>query len=356
LLLAFCRQELRSRRGLLLLAGLVIGVSPLIVFELGAAGSHDIISTFLASYRAGHGAGTHSLLQSAAGTLLVSLPIMTGGNAICPLSPEAAWPLGPHSGTEVVRCTIIHGAWGSGVGLLYLLAALLTIRVWWSARPCLATGTEMAAVRRPRVLSSVRLALVGSAGLTVLLYTLSPAAAQSPWMNARYLVGIWPALPAILAPLARATGSSPFHIAGRPSAAGIVALAILFSTAGAGTAETFSQVPATQQFDRWQEGFIHQMVRRHITHIFTDYWTCDRVAFQSDERLICSVLDGRLQPGLNRYARYEALVRDDQSAAYAFPDGSTQARALARRMERGRGFRRSLVNGYAVYQPMSTIR
>jgi hypothetical protein len=215
---------------------------------------------------------------------------------------------------------------------------------------------EAAPVRRHRALISARLALLGAAGLTVLLYALSPAAGQSPWFNARYLVGIWLALPAVLAPLVSAKDSRRTRIFAGVPALGMVALAVLFATLFAGTVETLAEVPATQQFDRWQAGFIQQMLRRHITHIYTDYWTCDRVAFQSDERLICSVLEDHLGPGLNRYTPYDAIVRSDPGAAYAFPTGSTPAEALADRMARGRGYQRFLANGYTVYLPVRAVR
>ncbi len=48
--------------------------------------------------------------------------------------------------------------------------------------------------------------------------------------------------------------------------------------------------------------------RHGATRVYSGYNTCSLLIFQSDERVICGVLDNQLQPGVNRYTSYLAQV------------------------------------------------
>jgi hypothetical protein len=97
---------------------------------------------------------------------------------------------------------------------------------------------------------------------------------------------------------------------------------------------------------------IGDLLRIDATHVYTDYWTCDRIAFQSKERIVCGVLDEHLQPGMNRYRPFYDAVRADAQAAYVFPLDSPQAAAFAARPDAAQGFRRMTFDRYVVYQPL----
>jgi hypothetical protein len=49
-------------------------------------------------------------------------------------------------------------------------------------------------------------------------------------------------------------------------------------------------------------------------HIFTDYWTCDWIAFETGEHITCAVLDSNLRSSLDRYPPYRAGVLADRRA------------------------------------------
>ena len=90
------------------------------------------------------------------------------------------------------------------------------------------------------------------------------------------------------------------------------------------------------------------------THIYTDYWTCDRLALVSQEKIICGVLDDNLQPTHNRYAPYYPLVKADPHTAYVFTFDLFQKTSLVQKAHLSSSdFRRFVFDGYVVYQPRS---
>ena len=118
-----------------------------------------------------------------------------------------------------------------------------------------------------------------------------------------------------------------------------------------GTISIFPLIPGNQVRNQRQVALIHDLLHIGATHIYTDYWTCDRIAFQSQEQIICSVVDEQLQPGTNRYLPYDSIVRADLHSAYVFPLGSPQATAIAlKTTNSNRGYQRFVFDGYVVYQ------
>jgi hypothetical protein len=351
----FCRAELRGRAGLALLLGLILGASPLIAYTAGQGRSP--LTVALSAYRAataGDGGHHASLGQGIVGTMLVSLPISTGGNALCSLSPGEAWPLSRRSSAHVVQCTVVHGAWSTGLLALWMIAVLsaaVSLRTRWRRRAGHAWSEHE---RREVVRTCARLALLGSAALIFLLYLVSPAARFTPWYSARYLTPLWIALPAVLAPLLAVTIQSVRRLAFALHALQRGTLGVLVCALVIGTTDTFSGVRAVQSLNGWQQGFVAGLLRIGAVHIYTDYWTCDRVAFQSREHVLCSVLGTDLQSGENRYPAYRTIVSSDGQASYAFPDGSAQLAAFASRIgHSSRRYRRLAFNGYVVYQPIA---
>ena len=118
-----------------------------------------------------------------------------------------------------------------------------------------------------------------------------------------------------------------------------------------GIIQSFGMTPAAQAHNQQFAAFQHDLERLGVTRIYSDYWTCDRVIFQSQERILCSVLDDDLRPGLNRYPAYAASVAADPRAAYAFVEGSPQAQALAAAATDAtwRRYQRMELDGYVVY-------
>lgn len=364
LLLICCRDELRSRALVFLALGLVIGAWPLIAYNLSAAPGQDSLSVFL---RLDSSSGAQrsfvGLLAQLSGTLLVSLPAITGANPLCPLTSHAAWPLSAQSGGRVLACTGVHAAWGLGwlaLGVLAALGAFWTLRRLVRRVPggsWLALRVEPAENRRSAVLALSRLAVLVGAWLSLATYALSPTAALFPWQNARYLLGLLIATPVILSPL---LGYAPFVRERRPpwprmsAIARYAVLALVAAVLFVGMATIFVNVtPAAQAHNRTTRDLITRLETGGMTHIYTDYWTCDRVAFQSDERIVCGVLDERLRLGQNRYMPYLRIVQADPRSAYVFLASSPQAALMAQRAAQAPGhWARLDFDGYVAYQPV----
>ena len=94
-------------------------------------------------------------------------------------------------------------------------------------------------------------------------------------------------------------------------------------------------------------------------HIYTDYNTCNRVAFESEEQITCVVLDERLvlDTNQNTIPTYIQDVENDARALYVFPVLSAQNLILKNLMTnpqvslRYPHWNNMLFNGYAIYQP-----
>ena len=364
LLLTCCGRELRTRAALFLVAGLVVGAWPLIAYNLTAAPGQDSLSVFLQLDSAGSAHRTLlDFLSQGVGTVLVSLPAITGANPLCPVTPRTAWPLTAQSSAGTLVCTGVHTVWGIGwlaLGAIAALGAFWTLRRLVRRAPGgkrFALCIKPAAERRSAVLAASRLAVLAGAGLSLATYLLSAAAAMQPWQNARYLLGLLIATPVILSPLLGYAPPSRLWRKVRPQVSAILRYSVV-TLAGfallAGMVETFVNVtPAAQAHNRQTRDLISRLESGGMTRIYTDYWTCDRVAFQSDEHIVCGVLDDRLRVGQNRYAPYLTIVSADPGAAYVFPAGSPQAALMAQRAAQTPGhFERIEFDGYVAYKPV----
>jgi hypothetical protein len=78
----------------------------------------------------------------------------------------------------------------------------------------------------------------------------------------------------------------------------------------------------------------------------------DRVAFQSQERIICSVLDSDSDTCINCYEPYKLIVDSNPHAAYVCMLHSTEATAVANMVVLlKKRYRRMVLDGYVIYQP-----
>jgi hypothetical protein len=200
------------------------------------------------------------------------------------------------------------------------------------------------AVQRRRNLC--RLALLLAAVCLLPAFALNAVAAQTPKTSARYLLPLLIAMPALLAPVAGHVHGALSARAARARLARWTALLGMGAVLLAGSLYTRILVqqdaPARQQ----QRALLTFLLRHDLDRLYTDYWTCDVLAFQSRERIICAVLDGQLRPGLDRYLPYRRIVAASAAPAYVFPIASPQARLL--RLRYGSEAQRS-IRAYAGY-------
>jgi len=380
LLLLFCRRELVSWAGISILLGTVIGAFPLLYYNITAPLKDSTFAVVLGIHQSG--SGQHLFLQQIVGTLMVSLPNATGFNPLCP--PEAF----PYFGVPNVQCIVLQGGWGLGYLVLWALATFFVARMIWQGwKGKSLFNPEWGFVERQSMIRQCcQLMLLVSAGGTIVLYATSPLAALVPAPTSRYLVCLLIATPATLWPLWNGIGTwrrgtshprptdalkrvptfspdksgpissalAPERVGTRFSASAALLLLILITFA-LGTFRTFTDIPNAQAFYRQQDQLVQKLLSLGATRIYSEYWTCNRLTFQSREQIICSSLNGNLTPAFDRYLPYRYIVRATSHPAYVFPQGIEQIRVMDARLHKNRQLRntyqRLVFEGYVIYVP-----
>jgi 4-amino-4-deoxy-L-arabinose transferase-like glycosyltransferase len=384
ILVLFCWRELCSRALVLLLIGLCVGASPLIIYNLTLTPTEKSTLFYVVHAESAGGTPIH-ILQQLKGALLISLPTASGANPLCAVTDVHALNLSSLHGWH---CTLVHTGWSVGIVCLWCMAVLSALAMLWQL---LRQGPAAWSMedRREVIRHAVRLLLLVCSGGTLVLYILSPNAALYPVATSRYLIGLLVATPAILWPLWRGLAVlKPLMLSLAPKLTlsprleqdsllvGRGIMAIVVCIFALGTFSTFTGIPAeapglpnenvyftqdaTQHLDlpatlalnQQESAFLHELLHMGITHIYSDYWTCDRLIFQSQEHLICAVVNDNLTPGHNRYLPYRSIVDADPNAAYAFrvhtlPDVTFAQHRAA--MRPARHYQRLVFDGYAVY-------
>jgi hypothetical protein len=286
--------------------------------------------------------------------MLVSLPIVTGGNPLCSLSFDNNWPLSGQMSSYVQQCTAVHGAWGGGVVILGILAAGIAIRHYWKLHRIARTQAWSPNERRDAISYFGRLMLIGGAGLAFVLYIFSSSSALTPWYSARYLIGVVVAIPALISPLCQPiVFKNALSIVKEAVRVGLLLLIGL--TFVKRMIDVWGMTPGLQQSFQQEDVLIQHLEQIGATRVYSNYWACYRLTFLSDERIICSVVGDQLQPGTNRYPPYTAIVNGDPHADYLFDlttsDGVASDAAFQQRIAlSGQYYERSLFGGYAIYQ------
>src|SRR5258706_6162993 len=353
LLLMFCRRELVSWSGVSLLLGIAIGAFPLIYYNMTAPLASNSLAILYYIDRAG--SQQHlPFLQQIVGTLMISLPNATGFNPLC--LPQAF----PYFGTPNASCIILQGGWGLGYLILWAIATFLLVRVLWGGRKgaSLLNPDKSFDERQAMIRWCCQLMLLVSAAGTIILYAISPLAATAPSPTARYLVCLLVVLPATLWPLWKGVRIWQTPVAWRATTslfARVCLLLLILLMFVIGTFNTFTQIPAAQAAYSQQDLLVQDLLNLGATRIYSEYWTCNRLIFQSGEKIICSSLNDNLSPGFDRYAPYGSIVRAAPHPAYVFPQGSQQTAILDARMNRDSRFRnafqRLTFEGYVMYVP-----
>ncbi len=357
LLLLFCRRELVSWAGLSLLAGLIIGAFPLLYYNITGPLSSNSIATLLSIQHSD--ASRHlPFLQQIVGTLMISVPNATGFNPLCPDN------VFPYFGAVNIYCVVLQGGWGIGYLLLLTLVTFLTASIIWRELKNRASSTlENKGIERQQLIRQCcRLMLLVSTGGTILLYAISPTAAAVPGPTARYLVCVLVATPALCWPVWNSEWTTKALFQRRTRAHLFISRGILFLLLllfARGTLLTFLQVPAAESAYTQQNHLVQHLLALNATRIYSEYWTCNRLTFQSDEKIICSALAEKLDPGFDRYTPYRDIVKASPHPAYVFPVGFQQVAALDAKMNKDSQFssiyERQVFEGYVLYIPKGYV-
>lgn len=381
-LFALCRRELFRWGGLCLLIGFIIGAMPLIIYNLHAPYGQTSVNALIDVQHSGTAtlaALPSPFLQQLIGSLLVALPSITGANPIC--TPEQFPPFDPTI-AQPLLCLAGQGLWSLGFLLLSCFAILLSVPTLWTYWRQLrqAARTKQAVAqsdRREAALQFNRLMLLASGLLTLAAYTISPAAALYPAPTSRYLICVQIALPAVLWPLWNDIKTLAF-----PTKTSAVTSSLLFTKAifflrvamllligatfATGTIRIVPTISEAQAFYQQGVQLTRYLESIGATRIYSDYWTCNRIIFQSDERIICAVLNEKLRPGQNRYAPYLETVKKagaqavyvfaaDRSTGIPYPTGSVQdANFVKYKLPQEHvHFTKHVFDGYSIYQSQS---
>jgi len=199
------------------------------------------------------------------------------------------------------------------------------------------------------------LMLLASGALWLLLFTFSAAAQYTPRASCRYLICLLLVTPAILWPLWQNLGSIRERIkrgqryARSRFGLSALTLCVIIAIYLVGTGDIFANLPASQSNYNQTNTLIQTLLDHGATRVYSDYNTCSLLIFQSDERVICGVLDNQLRPGVNRYTPYLAQVDAAPYPAYLFPINSAPAQALAQHLAQDTRYQEMQVAGYIIY-------
>ncbi|MBO0783256.1 MAG: hypothetical protein J2P37_30955, partial [Ktedonobacteraceae bacterium] len=371
LLWLYCKREILSRSGLLLLVGFLIGFLPTILYNLSAPVNYDSLHALAGATQYTVSRNGVTLSQQILQTFVITLPRATGVTPACYMLEPMQYArsiadLYPGSGSDPTQCFVIEGAWGLGATMLWCIAFMVVaLPLWRSWRKARAMTGKQALEgaffpleeRRATILQCARCALLVSAALTLLLYMFSFPAAAQPRSTSRYLICLFFALPVVLWPLWHGIGGSIHTNAWLKERRVWVKPAALFMRWGllvsifivfiAGVFHTWSEVPGRAAAYDSQVRLTQQLLDLGITRIYSDYWTCARLTFQSQEHLICAQMDEHLQTGRDRYTPYRDMLQATPHPSYVFQATSPQAKLLASRL--GSDYQRYLIEKYVVY-------
>lgn len=346
----FCRAELHRPILLYVLAGFTLALVPIVIYNLTTPLNYStftvIFSVFWVRGTTLHAA---SPLLNLAGTLFVALPRATGGDVFC----SSAWPPFTTSDPHAVLCTVMNGLWGMGYLALMLISGGLAFVIYRASMRAARLRPWTLEQRREAARFYAQLMLVGSVLLVLIAYIASSPSGLEPRFSARYLSSVPIALPAVLWPIWHAGTNKRTLLAYSVKALKVILLSVLLFSFVAGWVQVFDLIPSAQVAEQQEADLIHTLLNRGIIHIYTDYQTCDRIAFESREQIMCSVVDEQLQPGNNRYAPYISIVKADPRASWVFLVGSPQAHFFEQHMQQPGQTNPSFTrDGYVIYLPI----
>jgi Dolichyl-phosphate-mannose-protein mannosyltransferase len=455
ILVLFCRREIFNREVLrccswpilIAITTFVVGAWPLIIYNIQNFWNPkaNIFVVFWNIHRVTSVSGVTQkpfyllLPYQIRDAFQISLPTATNASPLCPVTtrPDGIAVLQAHaigfSSPYAIQCTLVHTVWPLGVVALWIIATLLalfSLRPYWRHFRL----PEWSPEEKPFVVRQVgRLALLAISAITFGLFVLSPDAALFPVATSRYLIGLLVTTPALLWPLwsgINAIKPLALRIAHITVAVHLARLSIVLRRGILlligfafllGTINTFTgifptppvtanqdifatqaidqhlNVPETSIYNRDEHGIITRLTALHIRYFYSDYWTCDRLIFQTREKLVCATLIAATQNtdektfcagmqasntpdpvnnpteettlatekgnilGQNRYNLYKQQVQRQLNAAFVAQSGSTLANLMAQCASTSqiiytKYMSRDKVTSYVIYKPTTQRR
>lgn len=349
LLIIFVKKDLLSLLGLFLIFGFIIGIFPLIFHNTTAPFSQSTIANMAGFVNTSDGKN-YSILQKMAGAFFIGIPSATGYLQTCPASVI------PTLGKVNGECALLQGSWSLGYLVLWTLAIWNAITNIARERKKSLTVTRES--RQKQIIEYSRLMLLVSGGITVIVYALSTLAASAPEPTARYLICLLLSIPAVSWQLwPRKNRDLEGNLKKAPVIiffTNLCILIIILCVFLYGIFDAFADVPSAQQFSLQQTKLVQRLETLKATRIYSEYWTCNRLIFQSNEKIICSVLDSDLTTGLNRYPSYQITVQKAANPAYVFPLNSQYEVSFIKKQTQSNSLQKYQYikyEGYSIYIP-----
>jgi 4-amino-4-deoxy-L-arabinose transferase-like glycosyltransferase len=329
------RTDLLGRKGLLLLAALLLGAAPAIVYNAlnGAATLTTILSITAVGAR-GPGAAAPSLPGNVWLLLTVSLPILGGG--FLGGYQSAGLTIGDYRLAAAAQplAYVVDLLLALGTVALLAAAGLSALRGWRALRApdSIVEADLLKRARRVRRQGEAALLLVTVCYAAAMILTRRSDLFAVP----RYLFPIAICTPVVANQLLRMTDWAvarlSSHSAPRFARAALPALAFaaLLSWNLAGAAAVTSVGTAALDHGVWvtnDDTPLLALLRAHHvqTVISNDYWEGLRLTFESGETYIAVMVTPQGHPGFNRYSPYVARGLADGRPAYVELSGTPEA-------------------------------
>ncbi|MDR7279776.1 hypothetical protein [Catenuloplanes atrovinosus] len=306
---------------LLVAAGTAAGAVPLIAYAVLGSPRSPFDRLVLASGNLIEA----PLADRLTGTLFTAIPISGG---LCAPGECVAW----------------QAWWGPAYLALLLVALIAAIRGFGDAPPG----------RVPR--HAGRLALILAAALTLAVFFVTANSALAPAVAAKNLHYTLIALPAVLWPLWRAAARlwgrrARTLVAAFTGLIGSAVLAAVLALAVAATAALILSGPAISAPAEDERELVAALDRAGATRVYSDRDTCDRITFITGERIICAVIDARLNQRGDRFPVHGTVVRAAPEPAWVLLAGSELDVAFTAFRDRTlRVFDVTPAGGYLIYQ------
>ncbi len=358
LLILFCRRDLLSKNVIFLLVGLLIGAIPLIKYNISALLAQNSLQVFIQLHSTSYPdapTGIILWLKQFSGTFLFSLPIATGMPQII---SNTVLPLYSPLQQQFILPILLYGAWSLGYMILLGISswnALKSIKMLWRKKR--SEKTLEAQERQALVLHTARLLLLACAWLTILSYVSSATAAQRPW-SYRYLVWLMVTIPAVIAPLMNNHSWLDQRKLIKSKYINMFFLAILLIVPILGAFQDLPHLGDGDLLIQQQSTLVDDLLHMGIKTIYSGYWVCDRVIFQSREQITCAAIKsvngkGTVGNSLTRYSLYYTIVEQSKRVAYVFTkDGYFHPPDLIEQFSQNKRYSEIQINDYIVFVPV----
>jgi hypothetical protein len=326
------------------LFGFGIGAFPLIFYNITAAPGTDSLTIFFqqANVRAPY---PDPFSRHILNTLLSNLPGITG------FQPAHMVILWDSTAPDALFYKVAQLGWGIGYCLLLCLSVVLALVSLRQAR-------RLKLPRETYVCSVLQLLLACGGLLTIAIFVKSSSATVPSFGGSRYLTTVWISTPAVLWPLwngviriQRFSKIQYLFPVFRISIILMIFLGLITSMS-----YLFSEIPHAQQDDRTRTLLVHKLEEMHITRFYSEYWTCARLMFDSQEKLICGDTWGNLTHGYDRYMPYLDAVVQANNPAFVYPVGYSSLTELDHALKRTHTpYHLTTYEGYVIIQPEHRI-